>query len=215
MNRWIATGVLLLTCAVFGTAWASQPTPNEVRRNVEQLCDQGRFAEATHLGMKSLLDARVRLGLSSELTADYLTVVAEVARRRGKLHLAQMLYGKALAIQASSAVAESAGHALVSEPNRLAALKQKCRSLCDSGHFSGAVHASMAELMRVRSDYGNSHPYAAQYTAVVGDVAQLRGKPYLASVLYYRAFAMLQDGMGTTVSRKIDKGIARGQDHLD
>ncbi len=33
----------------------------------------------------------------------------------------------------------------------------------------------MAELLRVRTEYGNLHPYVAHYTAVVGDVAQLRG----------------------------------------
>jgi len=208
--------MILVACMVLGSAvWAAQPTPNDVRRQVEQLCDQGRFADATHFGMKHLLDARVRFGPSSNVTADYMTIVSEVARRRGKLHLAQKLYEKALAIQASTAVADSSGTDLISETSRLAALKQKCRSLCAAGDFSGAVHASMTELLRVRAEYGNSPRYAAQYTAVVGDVAQLRGKPYLASILYYKAFAMLQEGFGTTVSKRMDSKVAPGLDRLD
>lgn len=206
MNRLVATVLVLVACMVLGSAlWAAQPTPNDIRRQVEQLCDQGRFADATHVGMKALLDARGRFGPSSNVTADYMTVVSEVARRRGKLRLAQKLYEKALAIQAAAPIAERAETTdLISEPNRLAALKQKCQALCASGDFSGAVHASMTELLRARAEYGNSHPFAAQYTAVVGDVSQLRGKPYLASVLYHRAFTMLQGGIGTAVSQRMD-----------
>jgi hypothetical protein len=205
MSRLIPTALILVVCMVFSSAlWAAQPTPNDIRRQVEQLCDQGRFADATHVGMKALLDARGRFGASSNVTADYMTVVSEVARRRGKFHLAQKLYEKALAIQASAPIAERAEADLILEPNRLAALKQRCGALCASGDFSGAVHASMSELLRVRAEYGSGHPFVAQYTAVVGDVSQLRGKPYLASILYHRAFTMLQGGIGTTVSQKTD-----------
>jgi len=205
MNRLIASALILVACMIFSTAlWAAQPTPNDVRRQVEQLCDQGRFADATHVGMKALLDARVRFGPSSNVTAEFMTVVSEVARRRGNLHLAQKLYERALAIQASTPIAEHSETDMISEPNLLAALKQKCQALCASGDFSGAVHASMTELLRVRAEYGNWHPYAAQYTAAVGDVSQLRDKPYLASILYHRAFTMLQRGVGTTVSQNMD-----------
>jgi hypothetical protein len=216
MNRLMATALILVACMVCGNAlWAAQPTPNDIRHHVEQLCDHGRFADATHVGMKALLDARCRFGSSSNVTADYMTVVSEVARRRGKLHLAQKLYERALAIQASTPITETPETDLISEPNRLAALKQKCQALCGSGDFSGAVHASMTELLRVRAEYGNWHPYAAQYTAVVGDVSQLRGKPYLASILYHRAFTMLQGGIGTTVSQRIDSTDSPKLDRLD
>jgi hypothetical protein len=205
MNRLIATALILAACMVCGNVlWAAQPTPNDIRLEVEQLCDQGRFADATHLGMKHLLDARVRFGDMSSVTADYTRIVAEVARRRGKLHLSQKLYERALEIQASNAIVTRTAADLISEPDRLAELKQKCSALCASGDFSGAVHASMTELLRVRAAYGDRHRYAAQCTTVVGDVAQLRGKPYLASILYHKAFAMLQEGIGTTVSKNID-----------
>lgn len=205
MNRLIATALILVACMVFGNAsWAAQPSANDIRQQVEQLCDQGRFADATHVGMKHLLAARERFGDSSTVTADYTTVVAEVARRRGKLHLAQKLYERALVIQASAAIGGSIASDPISEADRLAELKERCRSLCASGDFTGAIHASMTELLRVRAEYGNWHRYAAQYTAVVGDVAQLRGKPYLASILYHKAFATMQDGVGRTVSKRID-----------
>jgi hypothetical protein len=209
MKRLITTALILAACMICGNSlWAAQPTPNDVRRDVEQLCDQGRFADATHLGMRHLLKARARFGDTSDVTADYTTIVAEVARRRGKLHLAQKLYERALAIEASTAIATR------TEPDRLAELREKCGALCASGDFSAAVHASMTELLRVRAKYGDRHRYAAQYTAVVGDVAQLRGKPYLASILYHNAFAMMQEGAAITVSKRIDSGDALGFDRL-
>jgi hypothetical protein len=204
MKRLIATALILAVCMCGNVLWAAQPTPNDIRIEVEQLCDQGRLADATHLAMKHLLDARARFGYMNHVTADYTRIVAEVARRRGKLHLSQKLYERALAIQASTASATRTASGLMSEQERLAELKQRCSALCASGDFSGAVHASMTELLRVKAAYGDRHRYAAQYTAVVGDVAQLRGKPYLASTLYRKAFAMMQEGTPTTVSKKID-----------
>jgi hypothetical protein len=205
MNRLIATALILATCMVCGNVlWAAQPTPNDIRMQVEQLCDQGRLVDATHLGMKHLLDARARFGNTSHVTADYTRIVAEVARRRGKLQLSQKLYERALSIQAATVTVSHTAADPISEPGRLVALKQRCSALCALGDFSGAVHASMTELLRVRATYGNRHRYTAQYTAVVGDVAQLRSKLYLASSLYQKAFAMMQEGIGTTVSRNIE-----------
>ncbi len=205
MNRLIATALILAACMVCGNVlWAAQATPNDIRLQVEQLCDQGRLVDATHLAMKHLLDARARFGHTSNITADYTRIVAEVTRRRGKLQLSQTLYERALTIQASTTMVSRPVADPISEPARLAELKQRCSALCALGDFSGAVHASMTELLRVRATYGNRHRYAAQYTAVVGDVAQLRGKLYLASTLYQKAFAMMQEGIGTTVSRNID-----------
>ena len=138
MNRLIATALILAACMVCGNVvWAAQPTPNDIRVQVEQLCDQGRFADATHLGMKHLLDARARFGHTSNVTADYTRIVAEVARRRGKLHLSQKLYERALAIQASAANARRATAVPISEPERIAELKQRCSALCASGDYSG------------------------------------------------------------------------------
>ncbi len=202
MNRLIASALILAACMVCGSvSWAVQPAASDVRLEVEQLCNQGRLVDATHLAMRHLLDARARYGYTSNVTADYLRIVAEVARRRGKLQLSQTLYERALAIQAATVAVNRTETDPVSEQGRLIDLKQRCGALCTSGDFAGAVHASMKELLRARATYGNRHRYTAQYTAVVGDVAQLRGKLHLASTLYQKAFAMMQEGMRTTVSR--------------
>jgi hypothetical protein len=216
MKRLIPTALILAACMACGSvSWAAQPIPSDIRHEVEQLCDQGRFTDATHVAMKQLLDSRARFGAIHNVTADYTTIVADVARRRGKLYLAQKLYERALEIQASTAMVGHASADVISESDRLADLKRKCSALCAEGDFSGAVHASMSELLRVRAAYGCGHRHAAQYTAVVGDVAQLRSKPYLASILYHKAFTMMQGGIGTTVSKKIDSTDALALGHLD
>ncbi len=183
-------------------AYASDVTPTDVRRHADQLCDQSRFADATNLAMKHLLDARARHGISSQIASDYMMVVAEVSRRRGKFYLAQKLYDRALGIQASTATTVKVAVAPILEEERIPWLKNQVSALSDSGDSTAAVTVSMGELLRARSAYGASHPYTAQYTAIVGDVARVRGKFHLASVMYQKAFAVLQEEIGTTEAKK-------------
>ncbi len=203
MKRFIGLTLVLVMGMLFSNAAsASDFTPTDVRRHTDQLCDQNRLAEATNLAMKHLLDARARHGNSSQIASDYMMVVAEVSRRRGKFYLAQKLYDRALGIQASTVTAGKAVAAPILEQDRIVWLKNQLRALSDSGDSSAAVAVSMGELLRARSAYGASHPYTAQYTAIVGDVARVRGKFHLASVMYQKAFAVLQEEIGTTDSKK-------------
>jgi tetratricopeptide (TPR) repeat protein len=194
--------VAALCLGLAGVCVASDLAPNEVRRSVAELCDQGKFTEATDVAMKGLLDARTRFGAESDLTAEYLTIASEVARRRGKFHLAEKLYAKAVRIQAASSADEAPGRlsSSASEQERLAAVNAQVYALCERGEFSAAVHSAMAELLRVRERYGNSHPYTAQWTLTVADVARTRGKFYLAAKLYNKALAMLEGAAPTVVS---------------
>lgn len=197
----------MLCLAGAGLGFADNTVAQDVRRSVGELCDQGRFSEATDIAMKKLLDSRARFGTDSELTADYMTIVAEVARRRGKFYLAQKLYAKAVKIQASSSDLVAPGVTPIalpvgaSEQERLRAVNGRVYGLCERGDLSAAVHVAMSELLRVRERYGSFHPYTAQWTLTVADVSRTRGKFYLASQLYNKALAMLEGHSPTVVSQ--------------
>ena len=95
-------GMILLSCLILSAAavsFAQQQSFDEARPAVEQLCQNQELIWAWHVAIKSLLHHRARCGNSHSLTAECLTIVADMAKRREKYHLARLLYRKALSIQ--------------------------------------------------------------------------------------------------------------------
>ncbi len=86
---------LIATCVV---AAAQSGSADDIRGQVQRLCDQGNGVSAFHLAMKTLLNARQQYGAEDPRTAECLVTVADVAKHREKYHLAEVLYRKALSI---------------------------------------------------------------------------------------------------------------------
>jgi tetratricopeptide (TPR) repeat protein len=193
-------GILVIITASNLVSFAAPPS--EVRTQVDQLCRQGRFVEATSLAMGNLIASRTKNGPSSYITAEYTALVAEVARHRGKYYLAQKLYDRAIAIQANASTNDpdllmAASSATLSDKADVVSLRNRVNELCACGETTAAVHCSMGALLKSTKEYGRNHPNTAGYLSVVGDVAKARGKYYLSSLLYREALTVLQDAPST------------------
>ncbi len=96
---YVVTLAILIGLCTIAIAYAQERSPNEVRHEVEQLCQNGEAVSAFHMAMKSLLQARREFGSDDRRTAACLVTVADAAKHREKFHLAGRLYRKALSIQ--------------------------------------------------------------------------------------------------------------------
>lgn len=90
---------ILIGLSTVDISFAQDRSPNEVRHEVEQLCQNREVVSAFHMAMKSLLQARRKFGSDDSRTAECMTVVAGVAKHRKKYYLAESLYKRALSIQ--------------------------------------------------------------------------------------------------------------------
>jgi hypothetical protein len=95
--------VCVLVCAILIATGVVMPAQagsvDDVRGQVQRLCEQGDNVSALHLAMKSMLQARQEYGTEDARTAACMIAVADVHKHRGQYHVAGVLYQKALSIQ--------------------------------------------------------------------------------------------------------------------
>ncbi len=95
-RMFLAISIGLSTVAI---SFAQERSPNDVRHEVEQLCQNGDAVSAFHMAMKSWIQAQRKFGNDDPRTAEYLITVADAAKHRERYYLAERLYRKALSIQ--------------------------------------------------------------------------------------------------------------------
>jgi hypothetical protein len=90
---------ILIGLSTVAISFAQERSPNDVRHEVEQLCQNGEVVSAFDMAMKSLIQARRKFGSDDPRTAECMVTVADAAKHREKHYLAGRLYRKALSIQ--------------------------------------------------------------------------------------------------------------------
>jgi hypothetical protein len=88
-----------LVCSFVVISFPQERSPAEVRQGVEQLCQSGELTSAFDVAVKSLRHAWAHYGSQHAITAECMTIVADVAKRQNKPYLAAFLYQRALSIQ--------------------------------------------------------------------------------------------------------------------
>jgi hypothetical protein len=90
---------IMIGVSTVAISFAQERSPNDVRHEVEQLCQNGEVVSAFNMAMKSLIQARRKFGSDDPRTAECMVTVADAAKHREKYYLAGRLYEKALSIQ--------------------------------------------------------------------------------------------------------------------
>ncbi len=87
-----ATLIFAFVCT---SSFAEDTCAEDARVAVSQLCAQGDTTGAVHLAMKSWKKAESAYGKEHPCTAEFIVILADVAKFREKYHLAELLYTKA------------------------------------------------------------------------------------------------------------------------
>ncbi|MGO9568827.1 MAG: hypothetical protein ACLP5H_14930 [Desulfomonilaceae bacterium] len=82
---YVVTLAILMGLSTVQSCAAQDRSPNDVRNEVEQLCQNGDAVSAFHMAMKSLLQARRKFGSDDPRTAGCLVTVVEAAKYRENL----------------------------------------------------------------------------------------------------------------------------------